>query len=208
MTDSERSAARPDAVRIKNQAPTPPRKHEADRRYERRTVLIAATLASAVAMIAAGISYVGLRWSVHEASARDSRDFVRQQGNTAISAWLDTVGALDRAEINATTIVTSGPPSTASSETARIELQTDVLKLAQQTSSLRLYVSQGTYVAASRVATLQSDFLNLLLNPQCADAKSLPPSCGKPTPLQDMLNTEDQVARLLQADLNKLNRSK
>jgi hypothetical protein len=211
MTDRDGSDEEPQAPSIREE--TQPRKHEADRRFERKTVLLAAVIAATVTFLGAAGSSVGLAWSVNKqirsADHRDNRTFWRQQEAASISTWLQTAAAVDMDEVNASTIVTP-PPSSAAPSAGSVELaiQTAVLKLAEETSALKLFVSQETYQAAQKVSKMQGAVLNQLLNDLCPNGKSPPPAgCApsKPSIVEQISNAEDQVRDLAQIDLNKPN---
>jgi hypothetical protein len=200
--DVERRAGKPAAATTSED--TQPRKHEADRRYERKTVLLSALLAALVALIVAGASFGGLAWSNRHADHRDGQTFRRQQEAAAINTWFQAASAIDIAEINDATPAKSVASGAATSGSTELDIQTGVLKLAEETSALKLFVSTKTYNAAHQVAQMQANILNVVLDSKCADqVGTLPAECNSSklaTPTE-ISKAEDRVLALAQEDL-------
>lgn len=207
MTNNDGFSEEPQTTSIaSSQEETQLRKHKADRRYERRTVLLATTLAALVALTVAGASSHGLASSVRDADRRDNRTFWRQQEAASIHAWLQAAGALDRAEITAVTPAEPGTTVTSSVGTD-LDMQTDLLRLGEETDALQLFASPETYRAAVYVATLQSDVLNILRDSKCSIITNgkLPAGCSKLPTIEEIYKAQQKVLQLAQADLNKPN---
>lgn len=188
---------------------TQPQKHETDRRFERRTALLAAAIAALVALLIAGASFGGLAWSVHNqirsAGHRDDRTFRHQQEVAALNPWFQAAAAIDTLEIDYFALPTIPGATVPTPGNIELEVQNDVLKLFAQTNALQLFVSSATFKAAQDVVQLHNKLLNQLREySSCADVKGHPPAnCDHPSPItpQQVNDAEQHVLDLVRADL-------